>query len=421
MSDFLLLTISIFLYLGKFDVNVWIVGVTVLLGLLIAFIYFSISLKRMQRFDSNELYIANDNVQFDMILKAMKLAVWSIDVKTHIISYGDDYREYVDNFIPIEGTKFDNTIDIIHPEDADRVYSSLISICAGTSDSYHEQYRVIIPKTGGKYYWTESYGTVSERENNGSPSKIVGATMRVDDRKDLENALVVEKNKAEESNRLKSLFIANINHEIRTPLNSMSGYAQVLLNYDITEDERKNCLERIVTSSDILASLLNTMMEFSNTEAGRNIIHKESIDVNLLINGLVENFSHSNKKKRVSILSNIPDEKVIINSDRNAIKSICEHLMENALKFTSVGSVTLGYKLLDNNFIRIWVEDTGCGISNDDKTRIFDSFVKLDEFVQGAGLGLSMCKNIVYNLDGNIGVDSAVGLGSLFWFEIPVN
>lgn len=421
MSHFLLLISPNLVYVGRFDVNVWVVGVIILLGLLTAFLYLSCCLKRMKQLDSKGLYISNDNVQFDMILKAMKLSVWSIDVKTHVILYGDDYREYIDNFIPIEGTTFDKTIDLIHPEDADRVYSSLTSICAGTTDSYHEQYRVLLPESGGKYYWTESYGTVSEREDNGSPSKIVGATMRIDDRKDLENALVVEKNKAEESNRLKSLFIANINHEIRTPLNSMSGYAQVLLNYDINDDERKNCLERIVTSSDALASLLNTMMEFSNTEAGRNTIHKESIDMSLLINGLVEKTSRLNRKKRVNILSCIPNEKITIISDRNAIKSICEHLMENALKFTAAGNVTLGCKMLNDKNVRVWVKDTGCGISKEDRIRIFDSFVKLDEFVQGAGLGLSVCKNIVYNLNGNIGVESSVGDGSTFWFEIPAN
>ena len=129
----------------------------------------------------------------------------------------------------------------------------------------------------------------------------------IDERKNMETALITARNKAEEANKLKSAFLANMNHEIRTPLNSMSGYAQVLLNYDISEEERRKCLRRIIDNSESLAQLLNTMMELSSTEAGKNALRKEPIDVNLLFRNIVEKFININKNSNIQILSYLPN------------------------------------------------------------------------------------------------------------------
>lgn len=420
MSEYFLFAQLIASVFGRFDINVWIIGSLLLIIAILIFFNLSRSLEQMKKNNEVQAYIETDNVQFDLVLKAMKLSIWSLDVKTHKVYYGDDYREHVDNFVPIPGTTFETHTTILHSDDAERVNKALFALCDGSSDYYHEQYRVMLPHTGGRFYWAESYATVSERDDNGNPTTVVGTTMRIDERKNMETALITARNKAEEANKLKSAFLANMNHEIRTPLNSMSGYAQVLLNYDISEEERKKCLRRIIDNSESLAHLLNTMMELSSTEAGKNALRKEPIDVNLLFRNIVEKFININKNSNIQILSYLPKETCTINSDKNAISSICGHFIANALKFTIRGTITLGYNILPSNRICIWVRDTGKGIAEEDSKRIFDSFVKLDEFVQGAGLGLSVCKNIVSNMEGSIGVESKVGRGSTFWFEIQM-
>ena len=244
--------------------------------------------------------------------------------------------------------------------------------------------------------------------------------MRIDEQKEMESALIAARNKAEEASKLKSAFLANMNHEIRTPLNSMSGYAQVLMNFQtLSKEDRNKCLQRIVENSDILAHLLNNMMELSDTEAGKRILRKDPVDINLLLKNMVEKFINDKTNPNIEILSYMPSDVCTINTDINAVSSVCSQFIDNALKFTTSGSITVGYNILPSNRICIWVRDTGRGIAEEDTQRVFDNFVKLDEFAQGAGLGLSVCKNIVSNMNGTIGVESKVGSGSTFWFEIP--
>ena len=406
--------------LGRFDIYFWIVGSVLLIVALWILLRFSRAINQLKNDSVTQSYIGNENVQFDLVLRAMKLSIWKMDAKTHKVYYGDDYREHLDNFVPTSGDSFDNHSVVLHPDDGERVRKSLSSLCDGISDYYHEQYRVMLPKTDGKFYWTESYATVSERENNGDPAIIVGTTMRIDEQKEMESALIAARNKAEEASKLKSAFLANMNHEIRTPLNSMSGYAQVLMNFQtLSKEDRNKCLQRIVENSDILAHLLNNMMELSDTEAGKRILRKDPVDINLLLKNLVEKFINDKTNPNIEILSYMPSDVCTINTDINAVSSVCSQFIDNALKFTTSGSITVGYNILPSNRICIWVRDTGRGIAEEDTQRVFDNFVKLDEFAQGAGLGLSVCKNIVSNMNGTIGVESKVGSGSTFWFEIP--
>jgi len=365
--------------------------------------------------------VIDENMEYEMILKVMHLATWSIELPSKLLHIHYDYRQTSDSHGITEGLEFTQSQKNVHPDDRAKVAKSLDDICSGMTNSYQIEYRILLPDGSGKFYWEESFAIVSELDDNGHPKRIVGATHRIDDRKNMEQALVDSRLKAEESSRMKSRFMASMSHEIRTPLNSMSGYAQVLQNSSLTEQERQDCLRRIIESSNMLAEKLNSLVDVADSEAGKDKIRKASVNVNLLIRSVANNYASKNSNSAISVRSYTDSDECIIISDIMALNNVLKHFMTNAMKFTRSGIITVGYDSPRNGKIRIWVQDTGLGIAKGDQERIFQPFVKLDEFADGVGLGLSVCKNIAFNLDGRVGVESSVGVGSTFWIEIPTN
>ena len=392
----------------------WVSGA--LLFLLLIFLIYRQTVRRRQL--KKELAeigkMMQSNVEYEFVLKAMHLATWHVDPKMRTVTFDNDYREDTGNFIPEADTNIDDWILQLLPNDQLKVGRALEAICMGETDVFYQQYQVksVIP---GKSYWEESYATVGERDADGNPLKIVGASMRIDNRKEMENALIQARNKAEESDRLKTAFLANMGHEIRTPLNAIVGFADLL---PVVQDEtdRNQLITEIQNNNQKLLRIIDGLVSMSEIEAGAGSLALNAVDLNSL---LIELQERNQVGTDLPIMLHLPQNEMLIHSDMEKLKSIMEHFLLNSIKFTLSGSITMGYDVEDNH-VRLWVSDTGKGIAKADQERIFERFVKIDEYVPGTGLGLSVVKSHVQQLGGTVGVESELGKGSRFWVLLPI-
>ena len=358
--------------------------------------------------------IKQNNTEYEFVLKAMKIAVWRYDARDQSFAYENDFREGMNNYVISNNEKFQDTLSAINPADKERVNKSFSDILEGRTDFYHEEYRVD-PKVGASY-WEDSFATIVERDENGKPLKIVGTSQRIDERKEMESSLVTARNKAEESDRLKTAFLANMGHEIRTPLNAIVGFADLLPVVE-SEEDRNQLIQEIQNNNHKLLRIIDGLVSMAKIEAGAKSLLMAKVDVNKMLQQMVDTYQPTTM---LAIMTECPLEKLPIQTDREKLFEILDNLVQNAVKFTEAGSVTLGYDVLGDR-LRIWVKDTGKGIPEADQERIFERFVKLDEYVPGTGLGLSVAKSHALSLNGSIGVESKVGEGSTFWVELPLS
>ena len=237
-------------------------------------------------------------------------------------------------------------------------------------------------------------------------------------RKQVELELIQAKEKAEESDRLKSAFLANMSHEIRTPLNAIVGFSSLLAETDEAE-LRHVYMSLVQENNELLLNLISDILDISKIEAGMIDIVMGRVDVPQLCREVIATFSHKKRDSAVELRFDENSPQIVIDADKNRIVQVLSNFLTNALKFTTKGSITLSYLLEDESQVRFCVTDTGKGIPDEQKHEIFNRFVKLDSFVQGAGLGLSICQSLVKRMGGKIGVESREGEGSCFWFTHP--
>ena len=393
----------------------WVFGVLFLLFLIISVILQRRTGKRLKG-ELEELdKIRKGNLENDFILKAMKVAIWRLDIETMSFYYEKDYREGINNYTTALGETFTDSLNAISPADVDHVNKAFMDICEGRTDFYHQEYQVL-SKASGTSYWEESYATIVDRKPDGTPTKIVGTSQRIDERKELEASLVAARNKAEESDRLKTAFLANMGHEIRTPLNAIVGFSDLLPIVN-GEEERNQLISEIQMNNRKLLRIIDGLVSMSKIEAGAKSLLMARIDLNQLLQQMIDTYQPTTN---VPMTLQCEYDQLLIQSDREKLHEILDNLVQNAVKFTTEGQITLGYEMKDDSNIHIWVKDTGKGIADVDQERVFERFVKLDEFVPGTGIGLSVVKSHVQSLGGPIGVKSKVGTGSTFWVDLPL-
>lgn len=245
-------------------------------------------------------------------------------------------------------------------------------------------------------------------------------------RRKLEKELVQAKEKAEESDRLKTAFLANMSHEIRTPINGIIGFAQLLNSDGVTDEKKQEFLEIIQTNADALISLIDDILDISRIQEGQLKVRNATININLLLEEVFNTFSapkYKEKELDLKLCRPLSDEEAVIISDTLRIKQILNNLLSNAFKFTDKGKIEFGY-VREPGQIKFYVKDTGIGIPTDKLNDIFVRFIQADgTFTRrygGSGLGLAISKGIVELLGGNIWVESHVGEGSQFYFTLPV-
>lgn len=268
----------------------------------------------------------------------------------------------------------------------------------------------------GEMRVASSIKTLIPSSNGGLPL-ILGISWDITDLKKTEQELILAKEKAEESNRLKTAFLANMSHEIRTPLNAIVGFSDLLGEID-DKDAKVEYIEIIKKNNTLLLQLISDILDLSKIEAEVLDFSLDIADVNSLCHEAINTTCMKMGAKVPVVFENFIPE-CHIYTDKNRISQVLTNLINNALKFTTTGEVRVGYDILNDDIIRFYVKDTGIGISKDKIHTVFDRFVKLNHFAQGTGLGLPICKNIVEQLQGDIGVESELGKGAYFWFTLP--
>lgn len=263
----------------------------------------------------------------------------------------------------------------------------------------------------------ETNAVIDQRDKNGYPISLVGSLLLITERKRQEEALIRAREKAQESDRLKSAFLANMSHEIRTPLNAIVGFSSLLTATE-NETERKEFISIIETNNQLLLQLVSDILDLSKIEANTLEFNYQNVDLNQLAKD-VENTVRGRLQTGVA-LQFVPEVPVCyVQTEHNRLSQVLINLLVNAAKFTEKGEIMFGYKIRGEE-LYFYVKDTGIGISLENQKKIFERFTKVNTFIQGTGLGLSICKNIVTKMKGRIGVESeGEGKGSTFWFTIP--
>ena len=361
--------------------------------------------------------VQHRNIEYDLVLKAMKLAVWHIDVQERTITYDADYRDALDVASIPPGSDVEMFCDNLLPVYKERIRTSMIDLLQGRTDHVHEQYQARSLQGDGTT-WGETYAVVDKRDADGHPLTIVGTSMRIDKQKEIEMALIKARNQAEESDRMKTAFLANISHEVRTPLNAIVGFSEVLAG-NPSDDERTMLSKLIRQNNARLLHIFDDVVNMSRLEAGGGSVSKQRFLVRDFLQEVVEKYASQAAEKHLTLAVDAHSETLEPHTDRDRLLQIVCHYVENALKFTTAGSITIGANL-EVGHMRVWVRDTGKGIEAEycgDK--LFERFVKVDEFEQGTGLGLSICRSLAIMLGGKVGMESELGVGSLFWVDVP--
>ena len=238
----------------------------------------------------------------------------------------------------------------------------------------------------------------------------------IGDRVQRSNELIEAKQRAEEADRMKSVFLANMSHEIRTPLNAIVGFSEIIALTE-SEEEKSEYLGIIQKNSNLLLQLINDILDLSRIESGKSEMNIQLTEMRALIVEM-EKIHRLKMKTNVRLHVEGLKEELWILTDRNRLTQVLFNFLSNAIKNTEEGTITLG-TVLEEEYLKIYVSDTGCGIPKEKLPLIFNRFEKLNDFVQGTGLGLSICQSIVERLGGKIDVESELGVGSTFMLYLP--
>jgi len=328
--------------------------------------------------------------------------------------FGCSPEDVFDDFEPIAR--------VIHPKDAARVISD-IEYSANHLTYFTCEFRVQIP--GKEIQWIFSRST-PEKLGDGSVTWY-GFNVNITERKKIEEELIKAKEKAEESDRLKSAFLANMSHEIRTPMNGILGFTNLLQQPDLSGKEQEKYIDIIKKSGDRMLNTVNDIIDISRIEAGLEGLNVSEVNINEQLRYLYSFFLPEAEKKEINLIfKNEDSEKdIICKTDPDKFNSILTNLIKNAIKFTNKGSIELGYNIKDDSGfseLMFYVKDSGIGIPKNRQQAVFDRFVQADiedvQAKQGSGLGLAISKAYAEMMGGKIWLESEDGKGSIFYFTI---
>lgn len=353
----------------------------------------------------------------NIALSRTQIFQWSFDMEHNLMIIEPRYFEYLgiptrDYTLTPEEFAF-----LIHPDDRKGVFDALALQLHGNLYERPVEYR--LRRGDGKWEWFEAQSTYVGQLTD-LPFRIIGICMSTQKYKDMENKLNEALQKAQRSDELKSVFLANMSHEIRTPLNAIVGFSTLLAcgDADLSRQEIMEFTSLIEKNSQLLMVLISDILDLSKIESNTMEFHFEKVS----LNGILESIYSAQKmnlRKGVELLLDLPDRAAVIYTDPTRLGQVVNNLINNAVKFTAEGRITIGYRLKDFATLEVFVEDTGTGMSEEVLAHIFERFYKGDAFVQGTGLGLAICRTIVERFHGKIEVASTLGKGSRFAIVLP--
>ena len=346
-----------------------------------------------------------------ILLEESNMIVWRSNVaKQHVTLY-KDLRTYEKRF------KFEAMAGLLVSDDQSETVRKLIdpALNGGTPCSCVVQFKENL-KGAPTPTWF-AMNSVPEYDSEGKITGCFGLLRDIDDLINAQLKMKKETERANDSGRLKSVFLANMTHEIRTPLNAIVGFCDVLQSVE-AEEERTEFLKIILNNCDLLIQLINDILVISELDSNGLTLRPAKVDFAESFYMICTSLRQRVQEPGVEFIYENPFDHLFVVLDINRIHQVITNFLTNAVKYTHNGHIKLAYERRDGG-LYIYCEDTGAGIPKEGQEKIFGRFVKLNDYVQGAGLGLSICKAIAEKCGGRIGVDSEVGKGSTFWIWIP--
>ena len=355
--------------------------------------------------------IENRKQRLNYLLKNSQRFLWHSDIENRMLYY---YRQLGEPEISMD---FDTYLSYLAEEDRHRTLEILNSQEMLNNDFHGDIYHFNHSTTGPEEGWFEISGQPI-RNKDGKVTGHFGVSIDITNFMKARKELEIVTKQASESVRMKSGFMASMTHELRTPLNAIVGFTSVLSAF-ADSPERAEYVRIIRNSSDMLQRLINDIIDASSLTDGVISIKPEQVDFARMFDDICFTLQQRIEKPEVQFWKDNPYKSFVTTIDPGRIQQVLTNFLTNAVKFTKEGHIRLGYRY-QNDGLYLFCEDTGAGIPKDKQQIVFNRFVKLDEFVQGTGMGLAICKSIAESCGGKIGVDSdGAGKGSTFWLWIP--
>ncbi|MCW3806236.1 sensor histidine kinase [Plebeiibacterium marinum] len=362
--------------------------------------------------------------RLEMALESANEGLWDVSLNTNTVVFNR-------RFAKLLGYKHKKNISVnikdwekyVYDKDVVKIYANWKNYTKGSTPLFKTDIRIY--QKDNTLKWYSVHGKITETDTNKKPVRITGVLMDISEQKEFENQLKKAKEKAEESDRLKSRFLANMSHEIRTPMNAILGFSDILQSPELNIQEKDEYLDQIKTSGENLLNIINDIVDISKIESDQLQIRNEKFNLNSTLNHVkytAETIIKSkNKNIKFCLDYNLPE--LLIYSDPYRLEQVLLNLISNAIKFTQTGEVKLTVVPLKNNILLITVKDTGEGISPEDINIIFERFRQAEKTTKlntGTGLGLAITKSLVELMGGFITVKSKLNKGSEFTISLPV-
>ena len=387
---------------------------------LLEFVSDQIALAIERKIDQDKL--KNNQLRQRRIIESSPDGLVVIDMVGKVLDCNSTFQELLK--LGTKDISDKNFFDYVTDEDVIKVQNILNETL---NTSYSKNYEFVMRRDDGSRFYTEtSFGLIHGNEDEEGSFVIV--IKNTDERKLYEDNLKIAKEKAEESDRLKTAFLSNMSHEIRTPMNAIIGFAELLSRLKTTDEEKEEYVRQINFAADTLMKLIDDIIDISKIEAGQLKMNPSLFHLSPLLDELYSMFKKSLERQNKShinfVVKNCQDiSNVQLHADDFRLRQVFSNLLSNAIKFTNEGSIFFGVKSMGKGEIRFFVKDSGVGISDDKQKFIFDRFRQGHEnkesFYGGTGLGLAISKNLLALMGGDLKVLSEVNKGSEFYFSIP--
>ena len=372
--------------------------------------------------DLSEIKSLQDKLQeekkkLSLAVQNSGLAFCEYDFTTDKIIIDDDWHFIVEGK---SNKNLDNFINNIHESDLKTLSTKMESVMKGAKNTMVAEFRVKHPERGN--VWINVSILITRRDENHQPKQLIGLIDDITERIMVQQELIKAKEKAEESDRMKSSYLGNMNNKIRIPLNTIVGFANLLSEEELDAAQKNNFIGIIRHDTEQVLRLIDDMIHMTKIDAHQLDIEMKPCAVNKIIANLAEYYKANDKTRKIKFELNtmLPDGKDIIETDASQLEKALNSLLSNAFKFTSQGEIELGYFVnpVDKKLI-FYVKDTGAGIPEASKEKIFNRFYQVNPLSEGTGLGLTLTQSIVHLLGGKISFETEENKGSKFYIELP--